>query len=234
MTEEKKANTPKENLAYDLFCTGAILFGAFKLKYHETHPNAPLSPIYLNLRTSRHPKMPGLVTYNLLSDIAKQMKIILDALRIDGLRVCGIPHAGQPFASRIANQSGYTSQLYSNGYVQLIKSESTNGTRRIARAEPNFKKHNGGSNKIALIDDVLSKGGSKIESVHALISAGWQPVCSIVAVDRMEGGKEELQKIGIPTYAIFTLKELIDIIAIRGLITPIMYDRVMEYLNGNT
>src|SRR5579871_985997 len=29
---------------------GAVKFGAFRLKLHETHPEAPLSPIYLDLR----------------------------------------------------------------------------------------------------------------------------------------------------------------------------------------
>jgi len=40
----------KEKLALDLFGLGKIKFGAFKLKLHEKNPDAPLSPIYIDLR----------------------------------------------------------------------------------------------------------------------------------------------------------------------------------------
>lgn len=40
----------KEELATSLFDRGAIKFGAFRLKLHETNPDAPLSPIYIDLR----------------------------------------------------------------------------------------------------------------------------------------------------------------------------------------
>ena len=36
-----------------LLATGAVKFGAFRLKLHEKQPDAPLSPIYVDLRTLR-------------------------------------------------------------------------------------------------------------------------------------------------------------------------------------
>src|SRR6478752_3977552 len=36
-----------------LLTSGAVKFGAFRLKLHETQPDAPLSPIYVDLRTLR-------------------------------------------------------------------------------------------------------------------------------------------------------------------------------------
>lgn len=47
-----------EELALHLFEIGAIKFGAFKLKLHEKYPDAPLSPIYIDLRMLRsHPEV---------------------------------------------------------------------------------------------------------------------------------------------------------------------------------
>jgi len=40
----------KQQLAVELYNAGAIQFGAYQLKMHEEHPDAPLSPIYINLR----------------------------------------------------------------------------------------------------------------------------------------------------------------------------------------
>ena len=43
----------KRGLAVKLLEIGAIRFGQFKLKLHDIHPEAPLSPIYINLRILR-------------------------------------------------------------------------------------------------------------------------------------------------------------------------------------
>ena len=48
------AELPRPALsAIDQFRAGAIQFGAFRLKLHEDRPDAPLSPLYINLRLLR-------------------------------------------------------------------------------------------------------------------------------------------------------------------------------------
>ena len=42
-----------QQVADTLFDLGVIKFGAFRLKLHEKNPDAPLSPIYVNLRLLR-------------------------------------------------------------------------------------------------------------------------------------------------------------------------------------
>src|SRR3989344_4769836 len=71
----------QETLADSLFEIGAIKFGAFRLRLHETYPDAPLSPIYVDLRMLRRfPKEKALaigqyeqlilpLRYDLLADI---------------------------------------------------------------------------------------------------------------------------------------------------------------------
>src|SRR5262245_8496568 len=55
MTNLETVNQIEEGqrLANRLFEIGAVKFGAFRIKLHETHPDAPLSPIYLNFRLLR-------------------------------------------------------------------------------------------------------------------------------------------------------------------------------------
>ena len=63
-------------LAQLLFKVGAIKFGAFKLKLHEKDPDAPLSPIYLNLRTDRHPENPGPLTDEMMNLIGSLFRLM--------------------------------------------------------------------------------------------------------------------------------------------------------------
>ncbi len=48
-------NKAQERLAERLFNEDVIKFGGFKLKLHEKNPEAPLSPIFFNLRTEDNP-----------------------------------------------------------------------------------------------------------------------------------------------------------------------------------
>src|SRR5579864_1701908 len=43
----------QRTFADGLLTSGAVKFGAFRLKLHETQPDAPLSPIYVDLRVLR-------------------------------------------------------------------------------------------------------------------------------------------------------------------------------------
>ena len=53
-TDSLEGLTPKQQtFANHLLASGAVRFGAFRLKLHEQHPDAPLSPIYVNLRVLR-------------------------------------------------------------------------------------------------------------------------------------------------------------------------------------
>jgi hypothetical protein len=47
---EQRLTNSQGQLADIIYGRGAIKFGAFKLKLHEKHPDAPLSPIYITLR----------------------------------------------------------------------------------------------------------------------------------------------------------------------------------------
>ncbi|NMB41163.1 MAG: orotate phosphoribosyltransferase [Firmicutes bacterium] len=62
---------------------------------------------------------------------------------------------------------------------------------------------------ILVLDDVLTTGGSILKTVRATRQLGCKVERIIVIVDRQEGGKENLQKEGLPVSAILTRDELV-------------------------
>jgi len=62
--------------------------------------------------------------------------------------------------------------------------------------------------KVAVIDDVVTSGASLIKSIERLSSAGYQPVQALAILDRMEGGRETLEKAGYRLEALFTREDL--------------------------
>ena len=63
------------------------------------------------------------------------------------------------------------------------------------------------SDRVAILDDVLTTGGSIIKAIEAVKEIGCLVVKVIVLVDRLEGGTEKIEKIGFPVDPIFTVRD---------------------------
>lgn len=61
--------------------------------------------------------------------------------------------------------------------------------------------------RVAVIDDVLTTGGSVLTAVEAVREAGAKAVLAVVLVDRLEGGTETLAARGIPVDSVFTVRD---------------------------
>ena len=64
--------------------------------------------------------------------------------------------------------------------------------------------------RVVIIDDVITTGGSAIKAIDKAEEAGLEIVKVIVLVDREEGGRENIQKRGYEVEAIFTKSELME------------------------
>jgi orotate phosphoribosyltransferase len=64
---------------------------------------------------------------------------------------------------------------------------------------------------VAVVDDVLTSGGSLATAIEKTRQAGGVVVAAIVVIDREEGGREALEPLldGAPLHALFTAKELL-------------------------
>ena len=222
----------KAAVARLLFKLGAIKFSTnpdeFKLKLHETQPDAPKSPIYLMLRTDEHPTNPGPLTRETMSYIGHLM---LDQISEESIAFdcyVGIPEAGEPFADAI----GWIVSWWKDPpkRLKLQKENLGDGKRRISsKVTGDFKR----GYRVLLIDDLITQADSKLEAIAALETNGLVVVHVLVLVDRMQGGKEQLEAKGYKLVAVFTLGEMLELYVLEKLVPSIKADETLKYLEDN-
>jgi orotate phosphoribosyltransferase len=62
--------------------------------------------------------------------------------------------------------------------------------------------------RVAIIEDVVTTGGSTLRAIEGALNAGFQIKAVLALVDRQEGGREELQKKGYVLESIYTTEDL--------------------------
>ncbi|NOQ68469.1 hypothetical protein GQ568_03440 [Patescibacteria group bacterium] len=209
----------KKALALALFNVGAIQFGQFKLKMHEQYPDAPRSPIYLNLRIP--PK--GVLTNDLIAEIGEQLYDIAISENLCYQRIVGLPKAGDPLAEAFMDASDGV--LYPEELLYLEKEETETRRRILSGIKGEFQ-----DGEFALvIDDLITKADTKIEGVDAIRINGLLVTDCIVLVDREQGGREQLIERDVKLHSVFTLTDLLNIYVENGCIDNKMQQDVAEY-----
>lgn len=241
--------TARQRLAKALFDVGAVLTResdhplvverdspsgkerGFRLKLHEREPNAPLSPIYLNLRTPDNPK-PGPLTPEVVELAANcfhlldfQRDLVFDA-------VTGLPNAGTPFAEayvRLGVQCGL-----SLGRQRLFKldKEESEGKRRIVLSSGSDGDALPDGSTILLMDDLVTEADSKLEAAQAIEGSGrgLRVKDVIVLVDRQQGGLQELWEHGYTLHSVFKIVELLNLATSIGCMSQVLEQEIRQYL----
>ncbi len=210
--EEGLKERKLRKLAIDLFEVGAIKFGAFKLKLHEMNPDAPLSPIYVDLRVIR--SFP-----QLLADVADSIlaKVIDDEVGFD--LISDIPTASTPIVVLMSHKSGnpMISPKISktHGLEGAIDGMFTSGQ------------------SVLLVDDLVTKADSKIEAAKVLEANKLLVRDIVVLVDREQGGREALTQAGYRLHAVFGIMEMLKIYLEAGKIDQAKYEETVSYLLNN-
>lgn len=62
---------------------------------------------------------------------------------------------------------------------------------------------------VIIVDDVVTTGGSTIEAINAAREYGLNVVRAIALVDREEGGREEIEKLGVLFESVFVLSDFV-------------------------
>lgn len=204
-TQAKRANpseSSRRTLAASLLEAGCIKFGSFTLKSGQS------SPIYLDLRR--------LITHpQILARVAQAYAAKLSVLHFD--RLAGIPYAGLPIATAVA--------LEMNRPLIYPRREAKDyGTQ--AAIEGDF---NAGET-IAVIDDLVTTGGAKIEAIQKLESAGLKVRDIVVLIDREQGAGAVLAEAGYRLHAVVTLRELLAVWRESGAITGEQFAEVTAFL----
>lgn len=205
----------QEALALSLFEIGAIKFGAFRLKLHDKNPEAPLSPYYIDLRVlPRHPRILGEVA-SVYAELAKEKEAEPFSV------CCGIPEAGNPLATAFALETGIP-QIYLRREAKLTHGIKGNFLTPIKEGET-----------VLVIDDLVTRADSKLETIAILEEAGLKVHGVVVLVDREQGGAEQLAETGYALHSAFRFSQLLDFYYRFGKIDNDKYQEAHAYLAAN-
>jgi len=173
--------TTAANLAQSLYKIGAIQFGEFKLKSGQT------SSIYINLRVIiSHPQLMRGIAEAMWSKV-KENKFEL---------VCGVPYTALPIATCMSLDHNIP-------MVMRRKEKKDYGTKQLIEGQ--FQP----GQTCLIIEDVITTGGSIIETAVDLIDAGLVVKDLVVLIDREQGGRKNLE-VNYRVHAILTISEILD------------------------
>lgn len=202
-------NNMAEKVAGALYRSGCIKFGTFKIK------SGAISPYYIDMaRLLSAPKELCLIA----EAAADKIKQIMTIEKLD--KIASIELKGALIASNIACKVNLPC-------VIVRKEEKAYGvTGRIAGADV-VKGEN-----ILFFDDVISEGLSKIEGVKPLKELGANVKHLLVVVNREQGGKENLEKIGFQTHALAKISEIVEVLYEAGDISKTQAEAVKTYIKN--
>lgn len=173
----------KTELSQILNRIGALKFGSFKLT------SGKISPYYLDLRIV--PSFPD--AFKRICDL--YIELILSEIGADSFdRIVGIPTAGMSFGSIVAYQLKKAFV-----YVRTAEREHGRGRRVEGILLP--------GDRVLLIDDLITKGGSILKAADAVRAEGGVVADVMVLMDREENGENSLANQGIKLHCVLKISE---------------------------
>ena len=173
--------TIADELPKILIHTGALKFGVFTLS------GGKLSPYYLDLRIV--PSFPDAFknSMELLAQAAKEIQTVQ--------KIGGIPTGGLPWASVLAYS-------LSKPLVYVRKEIKHHGREKMVEGmlAP--------GDRVLLVDDVITTGHNILDALQTLRAEGGVVEDALVLVDREEGGREHLHKVGVRLHSVTRISEL--------------------------
>lgn len=128
-------------------------------------------------------------------------EVLLEAVRALSppvVAVAGVALGGLPLASAVSLTSHLARADLPALYVR--KEAKDHGTGTLVEGLEAVPK--GG--RVALLEDVVTSGGSSIAAAAKLRAAGLDVGAVVALVDRQEGGREALARAGIELFALYT------------------------------
>lgn len=196
-----------DKVANALYYSGCIKFGVFKIK------SGAISPYYIDLvRLLSSPEQ----LCTIAEVAAEQVRQIMVTDRID--KLASIELKGALIVPSIACKVNLPC-------VVVRKEEKAYGvTGRIAGADVSK------GDNILFFDDVVSEGLSKVEGIKPLQELGANVKHLLVVVNREQGGKENLEKLGFRVHALAKISEIVNSLYQNKHISKEQADKVLGYV----
>ncbi len=176
--------------------TELILDKAFKYSEEPVFRlvSGRMSNYYFNCKAvTLHPEGMYLIG-NLIFDMIKHF----DAKGIGGLTL-----GADPIAGAVA----YTSYLKGKPIEAFVVRKSAKSHGTMQWVEGNVTR----GDRAVIVDDVITTGKSTIEAVNKAREAGLEIMRVIALVDRQEGGRENIEALGLNVDAVITREEVMEL-----------------------
>lgn len=126
---------------------------------------------------------------------------MLEARKVAG--VGGMTLGADPLVSAVTVLS-HLEHCPLPGFI-IRKQPKGHGTNQYLEGLKNFRP----GDRVALLEDVVTTGGTLLTSVERVRSAGFEVAAVLCVLDREEGGRERLAEAGLTLDSIFTRKALL-------------------------
>ena len=192
-------------LAEALFRIGALRFGKFTLASGKS------SSYYVDLRVI--PSDPEAYRLAVGAYLAEAKELGEGAFDV----VAGVATAGVTVSSPLA-------YLLRKPMVYVRREEKGHGLgKRVeGMVRPGWR--------ALVVDDLATTGGSIISAVEALRNSGCVVKDAVVLVDRLEGGRANLAKVGVRLGAFAAIKELVETLHQQKKVTKGDYEAVLKQM----
>jgi len=196
-----------DRVAGALYRSGCLKFGSFKIK------SGALSPYYIDLACLLSSPKELCAVVEVAADVVKQI-MASDSVN----KLASIELKGALILPSIACKVGLPC-------VVVRKENKAYGvTGRVAGAEV------AEGDRVLFFDDVVSEGLSKVEGIKPLEERGAVVKHLLVVVDREQGGREKLEKLGYRVHALAKISEVVASLYRSGSISKEQADAVLGYV----
>ena len=198
----------KISVIQELYAVEGVKFGNFTLK------SGIKSPIYFDLRVVV--SYPSLMTK--ISELLWEAAIIGKA---EFSSVCGVPYTALPLATCIS---------VSHNIPTLIRRKESKdyGTKKMIEG-----KFDAGE-RCLIIEDVVTTGGSVLETAESLQGVGLKVTDAVVLLNREQGGAKRLEQRDIKLHSVVTISEVLEVLQANGSVTKDIANSVREFIVANT
>ncbi|KAI8433128.1 hypothetical protein MSG28_013975 [Choristoneura fumiferana] len=191
-----------EQLAAQLYDAGAVQLGDIEaMKGRRT-------PIYFDLRVVvSHP--------SIMMAVVLHLQNLADEIEHDIL--CGVPYAALPFTAIMSVNSN-------TPMIMKRKEKKLYASKKILEGIFQPKQ------KCLVVEDVVTSGGSLLETVGTLRDEGLIVTDAVIVLDREQGGASILKRNGVRVHSLLTLGKLVKMLRDAGRISDETVETVFDHI----